>query len=102
MIRRPPRSTLFPYTTLFRSLLELSEATSENVEGRRLPRGHLEFQNFDAARNDAQRVSELMGEPGREPPECGHSLAPHQFRHGLGPLRGSLAHRLRRRVKRSS
>src|SRR3989449_7506362 len=25
MIRRPPRSTLFPYTTLFRSLSELSE-----------------------------------------------------------------------------
>src|SRR5260221_4398108 len=24
MIRRPPRSTLFPYTTLFRSLIELS------------------------------------------------------------------------------
>src|SRR5688572_32385815 len=24
MIRRPPRSTLFPYTTLFRSLLERS------------------------------------------------------------------------------
>src|SRR2546427_7269192 len=24
MIRRPPRSTLFPYTTLFRSLLELN------------------------------------------------------------------------------
>src|SRR5256885_9264458 len=23
MIRRPPRSTLFPYTTLFRSLLEI-------------------------------------------------------------------------------
>src|SRR2546422_3458652 len=28
MIRRPPRSTLFPYTTLFRSLL--SEDESEN------------------------------------------------------------------------
>src|SRR2546430_7125212 len=26
MIRRPPRSTLFPYTTLFRSRPELSEA----------------------------------------------------------------------------
>src|SRR2546422_7106850 len=26
MIRRPPRSTLFPYTTLFRSLLELLSA----------------------------------------------------------------------------
>src|SRR5438876_5576040 len=25
MIRRPPRSTLFPYTTLFRSLRELGE-----------------------------------------------------------------------------
>src|SRR3712207_9374364 len=33
MIRRPPRSTLFPYTTLFRSLrvqaIEVSRATSE-------------------------------------------------------------------------
>src|SRR3989442_4301364 len=26
MIRRPPRSTLFPYTTLFRSLLQLRHA----------------------------------------------------------------------------
>src|SRR2546430_7846707 len=26
MIRRPPRSTLFPYTTLFRSLLQLARA----------------------------------------------------------------------------
>src|SRR5256885_9812268 len=26
MIRRPPRSTLFPYTTLFRSVLEQSRA----------------------------------------------------------------------------
>src|SRR2546423_9061879 len=25
MIRRPPRSTLFPYTTLFRSMLELGQ-----------------------------------------------------------------------------
>src|SRR5690242_21327573 len=27
MIRRPPRSTLFPYTTLFRSLLLIDEPT---------------------------------------------------------------------------
>src|SRR3712207_8346669 len=26
MIRRPPRSTLFPYTTLFRSFAEVAEA----------------------------------------------------------------------------
>src|SRR2546430_7809091 len=28
MIRRPPRSTLFPYTTLFRSVLMLGEASA--------------------------------------------------------------------------
>src|SRR3712207_7271392 len=27
MIRRPPRSTLFPYTTLFRSMIRLKEKT---------------------------------------------------------------------------
>src|SRR5256885_14498093 len=30
MIRRPPRSTLFPYTTLFRSLQEPEQAGSAN------------------------------------------------------------------------
>src|SRR2546428_3953504 len=43
MIRRPPRSTLFPYTTLFRSILpwEVSAApTPEDTRGwRRIPRG---------------------------------------------------------------
>src|SRR5260221_10281443 len=34
MIRRPPRSTLFPYTTLFRSVHVLN-VSSENVAGRR-------------------------------------------------------------------
>src|SRR2546430_6177268 len=28
MIRRPPRSTLFPYTTLFRSCIDAGEATA--------------------------------------------------------------------------
>src|SRR3989442_9120147 len=31
MIRRPPRSTLFPYTTLFRSLVRLLQAGDFNV-----------------------------------------------------------------------
>src|SRR2546426_1976239 len=30
MIRRPPRSTLFPYTTLFRSTVSLTPSTSRN------------------------------------------------------------------------
>src|SRR5258708_33532252 len=37
MIRRPPRSTLFPYTTLFRSIKSCHEptgcATSRNLRG---------------------------------------------------------------------
>src|SRR3989442_3956118 len=31
MIRRPPRSTLFPYTTLFRSFLKAQQAMSQAV-----------------------------------------------------------------------
>src|SRR2546427_9485119 len=33
MIRRPPRSTLFPYTTLFRSILQLVARAARRVEG---------------------------------------------------------------------
>src|SRR3712207_8111905 len=31
MMRRPPRSTLFPYTTLFRSLTTLSDFAAEDA-----------------------------------------------------------------------
>src|SRR5256885_8148753 len=33
MIRRPPRSTLFPYTTLFRSVLFISDVYFPRVNG---------------------------------------------------------------------
>src|SRR5256885_8266534 len=44
MIRRPPRSTLFPYTTLFRSLFDLGAGAVEvpaifQIEGDRMIRG---------------------------------------------------------------
>src|SRR2546430_12302322 len=35
MIRRPPRSTLFPYTTLFRSLLVQTGRSASIDEGRK-------------------------------------------------------------------
>src|SRR3989442_3623962 len=38
MIRRPPRSTLFPYTTLFRSLFRPAE-TGTGGEVKRIPEG---------------------------------------------------------------
>src|SRR2546426_10626637 len=36
MIRRPPRSTLFPYTTLFRSAQALTEMTQRLADGNRI------------------------------------------------------------------
>src|SRR2546425_2469365 len=43
MIRRPPRSTLFPYTTLFRSLHEVPQAlhAARGHRGARPPAAHL-------------------------------------------------------------
>src|SRR5260370_9062746 len=38
MIRRPPRSTLFPYTTLFRSPLQRQPACQPRFRPRRQPR----------------------------------------------------------------
>src|SRR3712207_7673771 len=38
MIRRPPRSTLFPYTTLFRSRYRPAEPQPEVLDARRLRR----------------------------------------------------------------
>src|SRR2546422_8018950 len=51
MIRRPPRSTLFPYTTLFRSRWEYSGLSSEAV----LSRG---FDAADRAPSTRRRRSE--------------------------------------------
>src|SRR5205807_5593475 len=45
MLRRPPRSTLFPYTTLFRSLLELEGGDRQldrDLAPVAMERGHLE------------------------------------------------------------
>src|SRR3712207_8154085 len=39
MIRRPPRSTLFPYTTLFRSLLRRRALGASRPQGQQLQAG---------------------------------------------------------------
>src|SRR2546428_6977515 len=59
MIRRPPRSTLFPYTTLFRSHRLLLPGVGDPDDVRLLDRGvaeqdllHLERRHVDAARLD--------------------------------------------------
>src|SRR2546426_4938778 len=55
MIRRPPRSTLFPYTTLFRSLIR--EQGLADVAGRRRGQGN---QAVSAAFRSEEHTSELQ------------------------------------------
>src|SRR2546422_5454716 len=52
MIRRPPRSTLFPYTTLFRSPLPREGGRGGSAGGERGP---------------GARLDERAPDPGREP-----------------------------------
>src|SRR3989454_1510941 len=52
MIRRPPRSTLFPYTTLFRSELRRRAPDSEEAH--------------DPVRAPVERVGERPGDPRKQ------------------------------------
>src|SRR2546426_5103210 len=57
MIRRPPRSTLFPYTTLFRSRLQAARQRDRDADGVRGDEGSAARarRGGDAARVDAGR-----------------------------------------------
>src|SRR3712207_8438460 len=46
MIRRPPRSTLFPYTTLFRSFLPLTNKRDRRFPSQRHDHTHACFQPY--------------------------------------------------------
>src|SRR5438046_10234453 len=75
MIRRPPRSTLFPYTTLFRSTINsertesgglawLSKTVAIGAEGALLSRGVGEW---DAVTRDRRTDSRLKGRNRQNP-----------------------------------
>src|SRR5260221_8811451 len=59
MIRRPPRSTLFPYTTLFRSVLYIPRGTPREV-ARRILTDHAEYGHWELARRSEEHTSELQ------------------------------------------
>src|SRR3712207_8176030 len=81
MIRRPPRSALFPYTTLFRSLFAISCPESSHVRvpdpartagrrgggrgafSRRLRPRHLCARGVPGARTSEENTSELQSRP---------------------------------------
>src|SRR5436305_7586144 len=58
MIRRPPRSTLFPYTTLFRSSSGAFAATRTTIRARTL---------FSASTDESRAVPRMASEPARRP-----------------------------------
>src|SRR3712207_8101542 len=62
MIRRPPRSTLFPYTTLFRSLVRAvphGEPYSRGTEQRVQRQGALRQDEYRRQRGDRHAVRHL-------------------------------------------
>src|SRR5256885_6057720 len=102
MIRRPPRSTLFPYTTLFRSLLEIAQALEHaherGVIHRDLKPGNVLFDAHGRVKLADFGASARMLEAGSEPPRTlsPFSASPQQLRgeppvpaddvYGLGAL----------------
>src|SRR5690554_7032426 len=73
MIRRPPRSTLFPYTTLFRSVKAYSSCVGEGpftveMDGEEAEKLRAEGQEYGAAtgrprRRSEEHTSELQSRP---------------------------------------
>src|SRR5437016_11495345 len=75
MIRRPPRSTLFPYTTLFRSYIHQPEASSPPGAmgvydppggGRRLRTGEAHQLPIATSEGEAKRLPRAVGIPRSE------------------------------------
>src|SRR3989442_4610389 len=63
MIRRPPRSTLFPYTTLFRSLVTIGVDLSEMATVGDLQGGIEEAERLLGAHRSEEHTSELQSRP---------------------------------------
>src|SRR2546430_6645077 len=65
MIRRPPRSTLFPYTTLFRShgYVQWSGAKMSKTAGAAVSLGEaIDYHGADALRRSEEHTSELQSQ----------------------------------------
>src|SRR5258708_21366789 len=63
MIRRPPRSTLFPYTTLFRSLLHKAHDLAPQD-----PQWEIYIRDFESARRELTQPEQPLPDFGDAPP----------------------------------
>src|SRR3712207_8319840 len=73
MIRRPPRSTLFPYTTLFRSIQGGKRATDAEI------RGLLRESSLAAATSVARRIRDQIWLRSRRSEEHTSELQSRQY-----------------------
>src|SRR2546430_10968872 len=63
MIRRPPRSTLFPYTTLFRSYVDVRSQTNRSLAYRVIGEGRtIVFGEPNGPRRSEEHTSELQSQ----------------------------------------
>src|SRR2546426_5277419 len=81
MIRRPPRSTLFPYTTLFRS--EQEDAGSAGQQGAELLEGHVDRVVSGGGNPLAIDEGNILGHRVRDPRGAAVGRAAHGDRHGV-------------------
>src|SRR3989442_14488689 len=63
MIRRPPRSTLFPYTTLFRSIIALADSRDAVALGPGLGRDAETDEAVPGTERSEEHTSELQSRP---------------------------------------
>src|SRR2546422_10624410 len=80
MIRRPPRSTLFPYTTLFRSLADGAEWCWRLIE-QRWPGAH-QLLDFYHASEHLHEMAEAVCGSDQEKERAWVEPRLHQMRHG--------------------
>src|SRR3990167_5150962 len=87
MLRRPPRSTLFPYTTLFRSLVVAGDV-GPDVMGRRRPGGDAEQRGGQDGGPAASRAGRGHPHQARRIRRMPSSATSHQAATMLAPPNG--------------
>src|SRR3712207_7122963 len=79
MIRRPPRSTLFPYTTLFRSKPAFRVVKAGTVENEEKQRAADLAKRRKAAEDEAAAIRNMMSAPQKRSEEHTSELQSRQY-----------------------